>query len=95
MITGSEKLASGELESLTREVVASGVLLDFTVEGKEFQEQLRSNMALNATSLDKFLTALSEGLYDSQPSRSKVHCVYIHFHRALDIVKCSLRGRLC
>ncbi len=70
--TGGEKLTSGELEVLTREVVASGVLLELTVEGKDSQEQLRANMSLNATSLDKFLLALSEGLYDTQASKSKV-----------------------
>lgn len=71
-VAGTEKLVSGELESLTREVVASGVLLELTVEGKDSQEQLRANMALNATSLDKFLVALSEGLYDTQANKSKV-----------------------
>ncbi|XP_064382819.1 dynactin subunit 1-like isoform X2 [Halichondria panicea] len=70
-LTGSEKLTSGELEGLTREVVTSGALLEFSIEGKDAKEQLRANMTTNATSLDEFLVSLGEGIYDTQATKSK------------------------
>ena len=87
-VSGSEKITTGELEGLTREVVSSGALLDFHYEGKEPREQLRANLSSNANSLDGFLVSLGEGLYDSSASKSKVqYCLYC----ALNAFSCTYR----
>ena len=68
-------MTSGELEEFVRQVIASGTLLEVgsAVGGSQQpQELLRSTMTANTTSLDKFLTALGEGLYDTAAPKSKV-----------------------
>ena len=67
-------MTSGELEDFIRQVVASGTLLEFGSEGgsQPPKELLRSTMTSNTTSLDKFLTALGEGLYDTSAPKTKV-----------------------
>ena len=67
-------MTSGELEDFIRQVVASGTLLEFSSEAgsQQPQELLRSTMSSNVTSLEKFLTALGEGLYDTVAPKSKV-----------------------
>ena len=68
-------MTSGELEDFIRQVVTSGTLLELGSEGgssQKPQELLRSTMTSNTTSLDKFLTALGEGQYDTTVPKSKV-----------------------
>ena len=73
--TEGEKITSGELEDLVRQVVASGTLLELSSEGgtQQPQELLRVTMTTNSASLEKFLTALGEGIYDTAVPKSKVH----------------------
>ena len=77
--TDGEKITSGELEDLVRQVVASGTLLELSSEKgtQQPQELLRVTMTTNSTSLEKFLTALGEGIYDTAVPKSKVYtCTY-------------------
>ena len=71
-------MTSGELEEFIRQVIASGTLLEFGSEGgtPQSQELLRSTMTSNSAALEKFLTALGEGLYDTTAPRSKVSELY-------------------
>lgn len=72
--TEDEKITSGELEDFIRQVVTSGTLLEVGSEGgsQQPQELLRVTMTTNSSSLEKFLTALGEGLYDTAAPKSKV-----------------------
>ena len=69
-------MTSGELEEFIRQVVSSGTLLELGSEGGSQQlqppELLRSTMTSNSTALEKFLTALGEGQYDTTVPKSKV-----------------------
>ena len=68
-------MTGGELDELIRQVVASGTLLEVGSEGggsQQPKELLRSTMTANSAALDKFLTGLGEGLYDTAGSKSKV-----------------------
>lgn len=68
-------MTGGELDELIRLVVASGTLLEVGSEvggSQQSKELLRSTMTANSTALDKFLTSLGEGLYDTSAPKSKV-----------------------
>lgn len=68
-------MTGGELDEFIHQVVASGTLLEVGSEvggSQQPKELLRSTMTANSTTLDKFLTALGEGLYDTTAPKSKV-----------------------
>ena len=70
-----EKLTSGELQEFIRQVVASGTLQEVgsEVTSPQPKEMLRKALSLGVTALDKFLSELSEGSYDSPRPKTKVN----------------------
>lgn len=73
-----ERLTSGELEEFIRQVVASGTLQEVGSEvtsstsSQQPKEMLRAAMSLSVTAIEKFLSELSEGSYDSPRPKTKV-----------------------
>ena len=89
--TESERLSSGELQDFIRQVIESGTLQEVGSEvtaapSQPPKELLRLVMALNTNSIEKFLSELSEGTYDSPCPKTKVRahiCVFVcAFHGA-------------
>ena len=69
-----EKLTSGELQEFIRQVIDSGTLQEAgsEVSSQPPRDMLRAVMSLSAEAVDKFLSELSEGTYDSPCPKTKV-----------------------
>ena len=90
--TEGEKLTGGELEEFINQVVTCGTLQDIgsEVTSQLPKEMLRSAMSLSASAIEKFLSELSEGVYDSPQPKGKVcavivcMCVHLSVYVQLD-----------
>lgn len=69
-----EKLTSGELQEFIRKVIDSGTLQEAgsEVTSQSPKDRLRSVMSISSPAIEKFLSELSEGMYDSPHPKTKV-----------------------
>lgn len=79
-ISDGEKLTSGELQDFIRHVIDSGTLQEVGSEvstpSPDPKDRLRSVMTLSSKAIEKFLSDLSEGTYDSPYPKTKVGDCY-------------------
>lgn len=69
-----EKLSSGELQEFIRQVIDSGTLQEAgsEVSSQSPRDRLRSVTSISSVVIEKFLSELSEGMYDSPHPKTKV-----------------------
>jgi hypothetical protein len=67
-------LTSGELQEFIRQVIDSGTLQEVgsEVTSQTPKEKLRAVVSLSSAAIEKFLSELSEGTYDSPHPKIKV-----------------------